>query len=107
MPRMMAELMEAVISSHADLCVAGRVPADGKFRNAVRRHRAYVVIVMQPDGDGLESSTDRLFWFRPSKELAIAEGGCKWELLVLHPHPTALGDLSVESRVVTIHSALW
>src|SRR5260370_41850355 len=77
MPRMMAELMEAVISSHADLCVAGRVPADGKLRNAVRRHRADVVIVMQPDGDGLESSTDRIFWCRPSKVLAIAEGGCK------------------------------
>jgi hypothetical protein len=102
---MMLEFIEAAIAAHPDLTVAGRIPADGKLHNALRRYRADVVIVMQPDGDALESSADRIFWCRPSKVLAIADGGREGVLLVLRPHATALGELSVDSLVDAIRSA--
>jgi hypothetical protein len=102
---MMLELLETIIASHPDLYVAGRVPADGNLRAALRRYRADVLIVMQEDGNGSDRSADRMFWRRPSKVLAIVEGGRKGVVYVLRPHATALGELYVNNLVDTIRSA--
>jgi hypothetical protein len=105
MPRMMLEFMETIIASHPDLYVAGRVPVDGNLLATMRRCRADVLVVLQPDGKSSETSADRMFWRRPSKVLAIIEGGRKGVLYVLRPHATAVGELSVDNLVDAIRSA--
>ena len=105
MSRMMLNLMDGIVASHPDLYVAARVPVDGKLRGAVRRHRADVLVVMQPDDAGLESSVaDGMLGCCPSKVLAITEGGRKGVLLVLRPHTTVLRELSADSLVEAIRS---
>ena len=102
---MMLNLMDRIIASHPDLYVAGRVPIDGKLRDAVRRHRADVLVVMQPDDAGLESSVaEGMLRCRPSKILAITEGGREGVLFVLRPHTTVLRELSADSLVEAIPS---
>jgi hypothetical protein len=101
----MLEVMEKIVASHPDLYVAARMPTDDNLRDAVRRYRADVVILMQPDGDRPESSADRTFRCRPSKVLAIAEGGGKGVLLVPRPHVTVLPELSANSLVEAIRLA--
>jgi hypothetical protein len=101
----MMEVLETIIASHPDLYVAGRVSADDNLGAAMRQYRADVLIIMQPDRNGSESSANRLFWRRPSKVLAIVEGGRKGVVYVLRPHATALGELSVNNLVDTIRSA--
>lgn len=104
MSRMMREITETIIASHPDLYLVGRVPADGNLRAAMRRYRADVLIIMEPDGNGSRSSADRMFWCRPSKVLAIAECGRKGVIYVLRPHATALGELSVDKLVDAMRS---
>jgi len=100
----MLEVMERIVASHPDLYVAARVPTDDNLHDAVRRYRADVLIVMQPDGDRLERSADPMFWCRPSKVLAIAEGRGKGVLLVPRPHATVLPQLSADSLADAIRS---
>jgi hypothetical protein len=104
MPRLMLEVIESIMDGHPDLRIAARVAADDDLGAAIRRCRADVLIIMQPDGDGSEISAERLFWRRPAKVLAIVEGGRKGVLFVLHPHATPLGELSAESLLAAIRS---
>lgn len=104
MPKLMLEVMESIIGGHPDVHIAARVAADGNLGAAIRRCRADVLIIMQPDGNGAEMSAERLFWRRPSKVIAIVEGGRTGVLFVLHPHATPLGELSAESLVAAIRS---
>jgi hypothetical protein len=101
---MMLELIEAIIASQPDFYVAGRIAADGNLGAAARRHRADVLIVMQPDG-GSEINADQMFWRRPSKVIAIAEGGCKGMVFLLRPHAARLGELSADKLVEAVRSA--
>lgn len=105
MSRMMLEMIEAIIASQPDFYVAGRIAADGNLGAAARRHRADVLIVMQPDGSGSEIDADQVFWRRPSKVVAIAEGGCKGMVFVLRPHAARLGELSADKLVEAVRSA--
>jgi hypothetical protein len=104
MPKMMLELIEAILASRPDLQIAGQVPADSDLCAATRRHRADVLIVMQHDGGVSKSDVDRMFWRRPSKVFAIAEGGRAGVLYVLHPHSTQFSDLSVDNLIDAISS---
>jgi hypothetical protein len=105
MSKIMLELIEAIIASQPDFYIAGRIAADGNLRAAVRRHRADVLIVMQPDGSGSEINADQVFWHRPSKVVAIAEGGRKGMVFVLRPHAARLGELSADKLVEAVRSA--
>jgi hypothetical protein len=97
MPKMMLEFIEAILASHPDLHVVGRVPDNSNLRAATRRYRADVLIVMQPNGRVLEA--DRMFWCSPSKVLAIAEGGRTGVMYVLRPQATRFADLSADILV--------
>jgi hypothetical protein len=101
----MMEVLETIIASHPDLHVAGRVPSDGNLGAAMRQYRADVLIIMQPDSDGSESSANRLFWRRPSKVIAIADSGRKGVVFVLRPHATPLSELSTNNLVDAVRSA--
>ena len=104
MSSMMLNLVDRIITCHPDLHVAARVPADDELRAAVRRSRADVLVLMHPDGGGLESSVEGMLWCRPSKVLAIADGGRRGVLLRLRPHATVLDDLSADGLVDAIRS---
>jgi DNA-binding NarL/FixJ family response regulator len=105
MSRMMLEMIEAIIASQPDFYIAGRIASDGNLGAAARRHRADVLIVMQPDDSGSEINADQMFWRRPSKVLAIAEGGRKGVVFVLRPHAARLGELSADKLVEAVRSA--
>jgi hypothetical protein len=105
MPKLMLELMEAILGQHPDLSIVGRVPADNKLAVAISRYRADVLILMQPDGSELAKSADQIFWSRPSRVIEIAEGGHKGVVHVLHPHATTLSELSADTLVDAIRSA--
>jgi hypothetical protein len=105
MPKLMLELVEAILALHPDLHVAGHVPADSNLRDAARSHRADILIVIQPNGAGSESNADRMFWRRPSKVIALAESGRTGVMYVLRPHATQLCELSVDNLVDAILSA--
>jgi hypothetical protein len=101
---MMAEIMEAIIASQPDFYIAGRIAADGDLVAAMRRHRADVLIIRR-DGAGSEIEVERVFWRRPSRVLAIAEGGRQGVLFTLHAHATPLGELSADKLVEAVRSA--
>jgi len=102
MPMIMLEFMKAIFMSHPDLYVAGDVPSDLNLSGAVRRYRADVLILMQPD-----LTTDRvmeIFNCRPSKVLTITENGRQGMLYFLRPHLELLDDLSVRKLVQAIRA---
>jgi hypothetical protein len=103
-PKMMDALIEAIVTAHSDLRVVARMPANGDVRAALRHHRADVLIVMERDGASTVD-TERWFCRRPSKVLAITEGGREGRLYMLRPHDTALGELSAERLIDAIRSA--
>jgi hypothetical protein len=102
MPMIMLEFMKTIFTSHPDLYVAQDVPADRNLSGVVRRYRADVLILMQPDHT--EDRVMKIFSCRPSKVLVITEDGRKGLLYLLRPHVKPLDDLSVENLIHAIRA---
>jgi hypothetical protein len=102
---MMLEIVEAIIASQPDFHIAGRIAVDADLAAAARRHRADVLIITQLDSAGSEIDVERMFWRRPSRVLAITEGGRNGVLFALRPHAAPLGELSTDKLVEAVRSA--
>jgi hypothetical protein len=100
----MLKIVEAIIASQPDCHIAGRIAADGDLAAAARRYRADVLIIMQLDSVGSEIDVERMFWRRPSRVIAIAEGGRNGVLFALRPHAAPLGELSADKLVEAVRS---
>ncbi len=106
MPRMLLDMVTAILMPHPEMIVSGKMQDTTDIRTAVKTARADVVIVSEPAGcvraDHLE-----LLYSRPHlKVLSITGDGHRFFLHELRPFRAPLGEISPESLVQAIRSSV-
>jgi chemotaxis response regulator CheB len=108
MPRLMAELIDNMLSSHPDVQVVARNSEDDRLRTFVRRHSADVLIIGEPDDTGAEVAPAEMFSWCPMRVISVRDCGKTGMLWVMRPDGVPIGELSAKSllRAATASGAL-
>jgi len=105
MPRMLLDMITAIVALQAEMMVAGEMQDTADIVVAVKKTRADVVILSEP-AIGPSQNHQELLYSRPHLGvLSITSDGRQFFLHRLRPVRTALGEVSPESLVQAIQSS--
>ena len=104
MPRLMSDMIRAIISSDENMSVVGEVRPDGGILRAVSSARADVMII--GDADGSSDDCYEVLYRRPHlKIVSISADGRDGSLYELSPRVESIADISADGLITAIRSA--
>jgi DNA-binding NarL/FixJ family response regulator len=105
MPRMLREMVTALVQAQADMAVVGAASSDAELHPLALR-TAPDVVILAVDDDGVPAAGRELVYREPHvKLIAVAAAGRQAWLYELRPVERPLGEMSPEVLVETIRAA--
>jgi hypothetical protein len=106
MPRMLLDMVGAILMAHPEMIVFGKTQDTADIRAAAKNVRADVVILSEPAGRAAPDYRELLYSHPHLKVLSITSDGQRFFLHELRPFHAPLGEISPESLVRAIRSSV-
>ena len=97
MPKLMADLIDNMLSTHPDIQVVARMPNSEDLRTFVRDNHADVLIIGQATDVAMEAAPPEVFSCCPKLVITVRDTGKTGMLWVVRPDGTPLSELSASS----------
>jgi DNA-binding NarL/FixJ family response regulator len=105
MPRLLLELVDAIISAEPDMLIVGEHFTDAELPGAATRTDADIVIAGEGDTPRAEQWISLLYQCPQLKVLVLEQTGRTALLYELRPHRTSLGEVSRSGLLDAIRAA--
>jgi DNA-binding NarL/FixJ family response regulator len=106
MPRMLHEIVEAMVSSQPDMTVAAQVNGSESIAAAARRVRADLVILSESKDEPGQTLWQVLDEHPRLKLMTISSDGQRATRCELRPHRVVIDDISCDKLINAVRAAI-